>query len=488
MPLPRPTRLRHALLLAFAAASPAMAAETITVEDLARRLQALEQRLDATLPAAPAIPGSAPSAGTLDPVALDQRLRVLERKLELQAEEATAKAATQPTVKLDNKGLSIKSPAADGIELKFKALVQADGRFYFGDDQVPQNDTFLLRRVEPTLEGSWGPLIGFRIQAQLAGDTATLNDAYADIKFDPRATLRIGKYKEPVGLEQLQSAGSLAAIERGLPTELTPGRDYGVQLQGEFADGALSYGAGVFNGTADGRDGVSSNPDNEFEFAGRVFWEPFKNDANAWSGLGFGIAASVGDKSGSGDSVLPRYRTPGQVRFFNYGSDVVADGRHRRWSPQGYYYFGPFGLMAEYIVSAQELRLVSGANAGVHEDIENDAYGVTASVVLTGEDASYKSVARPDHPFTIGAAGWGALELVARYGRLQIDDAAFPLFSDPARSAAQASSWGLGLNWYLTSNFKLVANYTQTTFEGGAADGLDREDEKAFFTRAQLSF
>jgi len=74
------------------------------------------------------------------------------------------------------------------------------------------------------------------------------------------------------------------------------------------------------------------------------------------------------------------------------------------------------------------------------------------------------------------------------WSRLQIDDAAFPLFADPARSARQASGWGLGLNWYLTSNFKLVANYTQTTFEGGAAGGLDREDEQAFFSRAQLSF
>jgi phosphate-selective porin OprO/OprP len=475
--------LRHVLLLVLAATSPAMAAETITIEDLARRLQALEQRLDANASAT-----ARDAAGTLDPVALDQRLRVLERKLELQAEEATAKAAAQPTVKLDGKGLSIKSPAADGIELKFKGLVQADGRFYSGDDEIPQNDTFLLRRVEPTLEGSWGPLLGFRIQAQLAGDTATLNDAYADLKFDPRATLRIGKFKEPVGLEQLQSAGSLAAIERGLPTELTPGRDYGVQLQGEFGEGAVNYAVGVFNGTPDGRDGTSSNPDNAFEYAGRVFWEPFKDDANAWSGLGFGIAASVGDKSGSGDAVLPRYRTPGQVKFFNYGSDVVADGRHRRWSPQGYYYAGPFGLMAEYIVSAQELLLASGVNAGVRRDIENDAYGVTASIVLTGEDASYKGVAKPDHPFTIGAAGWGALELVARYGRLDIDDDAFPLFADLARSAATASSWGLGLNWYLTSNFKLVANYTQTTFDGGAAGGRDREDEQAFFTRAQFSF
>jgi phosphate-selective porin OprO/OprP len=483
--------LRCVLVLALVAGHPAIAADTpVTIEDLARRLQALEQRLAAT-------PDTGSSnAGAFDPVAFDRRLRVLERRLDLQAESASAKAATpQPTVKLDGKGLAIQSPDADGIELKLKGLVQVDGRFYDGDDQGPQNDTFLLRRAEPTLEGSWGPLLGFRIQAQLAGDTATLNDAYADIRFDPRATLRIGKFKAPVGLEQLQSSGGLAAIERGLPTELTPGRDYGVQLQGESGAGALGYAVGVFNGTADGRDGASSNPDNEFEYAGRVFWEPFRNDASAWSGLGVGLAASVGDKSGSGDAVLPRYRTPGQVKFFNYrsdalagGSDVVADGRHLRWSPQGYYYHGPFGLLAEYVASAQELRLVGGADAGSRQRIENDAYGATASVVLTGEDAGYRGVARPNHPFTIGAAGWGALELVARYGRLEIDDAAFPLFANPARAAAAASSWGLGLNWYLTGNFKLVANYTQTTFEGGAAGGLDREDEKAFFTRAQFSF
>lgn len=78
--------------------------------------------------------------------------------------------------------------------------------------------------------------------------------------------------------------------------------------------------------------------------------------------------------------------------------------------------------------------------------------------------------------------------MVARYGRLDIDEDAFPRFADPAAVASEASSWGLGLNWYLTGNLKLVANYTQTQFEGGAAAGADREDEKAFFTRAQFSF
>ena len=67
---------------------------------------------------------------------------------------------------------------------------------------------FLWRRIRPTIEGSWGSLIGFRLTPEFAGDGATIVDAYVDVKFDPRATLRIGKVKGPIGLERLQSASA----------------------------------------------------------------------------------------------------------------------------------------------------------------------------------------------------------------------------------------------------------------------------------------
>jgi phosphate-selective porin OprO/OprP len=111
--------------------------------------------------------------------------------------------------------------------------------------------------------------------------------------------------------------------------------------------------------------------------------------------------------------------------------------------------------------------------------MDNRAWSLTASYVLTGEDASYKAVAKPNHPFTVGGAGWGAWELVARYGELDIDEDAFPLFADPASVASQATSWGLGVNWYLNSYFKLVANYTQTRFDDGAPDGADPRRRKS---------
>ncbi len=483
--LPVPTLagsvLACGILAALALPAPAFAQQSQpTVEELARRLQAIEKRLGT----APATTGE-----TTDPNALadlDQRLRVIERRLELQAEEADAKVASTPVVSLSAaKGLSVKSPPPGDVELKFRGLAQADGRFYIDDDAVPQNDTFLWRRAQLTLEGSWGPLLAFRITPELAGDSVTLLDAWADLRFSPAATLRIGKTKSPVGLERLQASNATELVELGFPSELAPGRDIGVQLQGEVASSTVNYVVGVYNGTVDGRDAATTNPDNDFEIAARVFVEPWKNAGNAASGLGFGIAGSSGDKEGSGNNFLPRYRTPGQVQFFNYRSAVVADGEHTRWSPQAYYYRNAFGALAEYVSSEQEVRLPT---TGAREKVENTAWQLLAGYVLTGEDAGYRGVARPNHPFTVGSAGWGAWELVSRYGELEIDEDAFPVFADPNAVARRAKAWGLGVNWYLTGNFKLVANYTQTDFDGGAAAGADREDEKTFFTRAQFSF
>ncbi|MFL6591768.1 MAG: OprO/OprP family phosphate-selective porin [Luteimonas sp.] len=472
MPLLRPSPL-FAALLALGATAPAMAADQVTLEQLSQRLQALEQRLGTT----PAVAG-----GDLDAASLDQRLRVIERKLELQAEEAANKAKSTPVVSLTpSKGLAVKSPDGDS-EIRFRGLVQGDGRFFLDSDGP--SDTFLLRRVEPTIEGNWG-IFGFRITGQFAGDTATLQDAYADLKFDPRATVRVGKTKTPFGLERLQSSASTEEVELGLPSELAPGRDIGVQLQGELAEATVTYALGVYNGTVDGRDAVTSNPDDDFEIAARLFFEPWKNSGNGLSGLGFGIAGTHGDTHGAGSNYLPRYRTPGQVQFFGYRDDVLADGERMRWSPQAYFYHGPLGLLGEYIVSRQHLL---STTSGIDASIDNHAWQLSAGWVLSGEDNTYKGVVKPNHPFAIGESGWGAFELVGRYGRLDIDDAAFPLFADPESAARSASSWGLGLNWYLTSNLKLMANYTHTVFDGGDGDGGDRPDETTLFTRAQLSF
>ncbi len=477
----RLTRLAAALLCSLAL--PAAAQHKPTVEELQQRLEALERRLGGGTATSEAGEGGG-EVGLAD---LDQRLRVLERRLELQQEEQVVKAKEAPVIAVNDKGASFKSAGGD-YEIRLRGLVQGDGRFFLDDHAPAQNDTFLLRTARPTIEGSLGKLVGFRLTPEFAGDNASIVDAYVDLRFSPAHTLRVGKFTSPVGLERLQSSSALSAVERSLPSELAPNRDIGVQLQGDLADGRFSYALGVFNGTVDGRDAVTSNPDNEFEYAGRVFFEPFRNDAGALSGLGFGLGASIGDKRGAGNNFLPRYRTPGQAQFFAYRSAVNADGEHFRWSPQAYYYRGRFGVLGEYIQSRQEVVIASGANAGRRDKLENTAWQATAQWVLTGEDAGYRGVVKPSRPFRPGEEGWGAFELIARYGALDIDDDAFPLFADRATSARQTRNWTLGLNWYLTSNLKLVFNYLDTTFRGGAGNAADREDEKAIFSRLQVAF
>jgi phosphate-selective porin OprO/OprP len=480
MPI-RPVLALALAALAFPATARADAASEAAlrreVEALRTRLDALEARLQALAPP----PGGEPAAVAVR----DQRLRIVERKLELQAEDAAAKAPTTPVVAYNEKGLSVRSP--DGaFELKLKGGLQLDQRSFFDDDGVPLNDGFLFRRIRPSLEGTLGPLLAFRIVPELAEDTVTLIDATIDLKFDPRASLRVGRMKGPVGLERLVPWNALAMIERGFPTELAPSRDVGAQLFGEFRGGEISYAVGVFNGAPDGRNASASDPDNNVEFAARLFFEPWKNDANALSGLGFGLAGSAGEKDGSGNAFLPRYRTPGQNVFFSYRNAVAAHGDHVRWTPQAYWYRTALGLQAEYIESEQEV-LLPGPTGG-RTKLAHDAWQLTGSWVITGEDAGYKGVARPQRPFAIGGEGWGAFELVARVGELDVDDDAFPRYADPNSAASRSRAWGLGLNWYLTPNLKLAFNHTRADFEGGAAGGADREDEKTFFSRVQVAF
>jgi phosphate-selective porin OprO/OprP len=443
------------------------------------------------------------AAGAADPSAdaLDQRLKVIERQLEIQKEEADAKAKDAAVVKAGEKGFAITS-ADEKWQLNFRALIQADARFFVGDPAGQGfNDTFLLRRVEPSFSGSLGKLVGFQITPQFtAGSNSTpgasITDIYVDLKFDPAATVRVGRFKGPIsGLENVRPTGATKFVERGLPTYLLPARDYGVQLHGTVFGGALTYSGGIYNGARDGSDATATDADNRHELAARVFAEPFKNSPGFFQGLGFGVAAGKGRKLGSnvagGNQVLPSYVTTGQNSFFSYSPPaagtppvvptVAATGDQTRINPQLFFFRNGFGFLAEYVTSKQALT-----SSGVTTSLTHKAYNVETTYLVTGEDASYSQPVKPKHPYAVGGEGWGALEVGARHGAIDIDDDAFPTFSDPAKSASKAQEYGAVLAWYPTSNLKVATDYNFTKFDGGAAGGGNRPIERAIFARVQV--
>ena len=427
---------------------------------------------------------------------LDQKVRVLERNRELDNEAADDKTNDVPKITLDQKGFSFTS--ADGnFSISLKGILQFDSRTFFKDGGIQGNDGFLLRRARPIIAGTVLRDFDFLFVPDFGGTSGSaIQDAYLNYRFQPELQFQFGKFKSPVGLELLQSDPDTYFNERALPTDLVPNRDIGAELHGDLFDGSASYAAGVFNGQGDARNSSNADFEDDKEFAGRLFLRPLmKSNLSALQGFGFGAGGSYGDSSTANalpattGGTTPGYVTDGQQQFFSYRNTVVASGRHWRVSPQGAYYYGSFGLLGEYVIAAQQVQTNTLNTAA----LKNTAWQITGSWVLTGEDASYKSVV-PAHPFDPSAGHWGAVQLVARYARLDIDRDAFPSFADPTASARSASAWSVGLNWYLNRNVLVKTSFSRTTFSGGGGAGATapaiviRQPENVLFTRVQLAF
>jgi phosphate-selective porin OprO and OprP len=421
---------------------------------------------------------AAPVAERLE--SLDQKLRIFERRRELEQENTATKLKDSTIVTASGKdGFSLKS-ADSNFQLKVGGYVQADSRFYTEGDpgKIVGSSTFLLRRVRPIFQGTVYKYFDFRIMPDFGNGQALVQDAYLDFNYLPGAKVRFGKMKPPVGLERLASGSETLFVERALPTDLVPNRDVGVQVLGENLGGVFNYAVGVFNGVPDGSSG-DLDTNNTKDFAGRVFVHPFgRTSVEALEGLGIGLSGTAGSQ----DGLLPVLRTAAQAIFFNYSTDTLAGGSRYRFSPQAYYYVGPFGLLGEYVQSVQDVK--KGTTLG---EINNRAWQAAASIVLTGEKASYRSVT-PKKQFNPGTGSFGAVELAGRYTQLDVDNDAFILkFADPTKSARRASTWTAGLNWYFSRNLKFQVNYEQTHFRGGSVIG-DRKTEKLVLSRFQIYF
>ena len=380
-------------------------------------------------------------------------------------------------------GFVLQSESGDFV-LKVTGYAHADGRFVSGDEAEAVTDQFLMRRVRPIVQGTVAKYFDFYLNPDFGGGATVIQDAYLDVRFTPKLRFRVGKMKTPFGIERLQSAQSLFFVERALPNNLVPNRDIGLQVHGELLQGALGYQLGVLNGVADGGSVDTDNNDSK-DVAGRLFVQPWRTKGSSpLRGLGFGVAGTTGKATG----LLRPYVSVSQVPVVAYAATVTASGDRRRWSPQLSYFVGPFGLLAEYVQARHDVQKVETGKPTATATLENSAWSVSGSWLVTGEDATYGNV-KPKNFFVPSAGKWGALQLLARYNRLDVDEASFTGgFADASKSVRRASAWGAGLNWIWNSNLKYVLDYEHTRFTGGAAAGGDRPTENSVQTRLQLSF
>jgi phosphate-selective porin OprO and OprP len=392
---------------------------------------------------------------------------------------SSASAETTPPVAVHQDGLWF-STSDNSTHLQIHGYAQADDRMFDSNVHGEGLDTFLFRRIRPLFEGTLFNVVDFRFMPDFGQNNPQIQEAFLEFKSLPFAKLRVGKFKEPIGLEVLKSDRQLTFVERSMASDLLPLRYMGAQIGGSIFSNSVTYAAGYFNGSNDGSNGnfqwVQDN-----EAAARLFLQPFATTRiGAMRNFGIGMAGSAGNQHGA----ISGLKTVGQSSFFKYSSTTVANGQHDRISPQAYYYVGPVGILSEYVVSSQDVL-----NKKVAGNVKNVAWQVAGSVMLTGEKNGYGGI-KPRNSFepTRGFRHMGAVELAVRHSQLRIDNGAFPLFASPKTAAQAAQEYGIGVNWYLNHFVKLTTDYEHTNFRMALANVTPLHSENVFMSQIQLAF
>jgi phosphate-selective porin OprO/OprP len=422
---------------------------------------------------------------------LNQQVKVIDRKLEASEAAQKERTLTMPIVQATPDGFFLKTPHND-YTLNIGGWIQADSRWFTSQEPSPQSSTFVMRRVRPYFQGTIAKYWDYRVLLDFGQGTATLQDAYIEAHYLNEFLPRMGKFKEPVGIERLQDDRYLLFVERALDVNLVPDRDIGAGIHGELFNRSLEYRFTLMNGVPDNTAAVGLDNNDGKDFAGRVFWHPFQTfGMEQLKGFGIGMAGTIGNQSGTN---LDLYKTTAQSTFFTYNSDVYADGKRFRIAPQASLYYGPLSLYGEWVENWQELGRNFTTGPAPHplmsisEGISNQAWQIAAGWVLTGENSSYSGV-RPRHDFNPYSGSWGAFEIGARVDQLLVDRAAFnDGFANPGKSARQATEFAFGLNWYLNRNVKFMIDYEHTSFTLGASGGGNRPSESAILTELQLAY
>ena len=276
---------------------------------------------------------------------------------------------------------------------------------------------------------------------------------------------RFGYMKTPVGLDAVTSSRAGSFMEYALPVQaIYEGRRTGVDWVLERPRYLLQAGA------YGGKDLQGDNPGTTQ--AVRAVWTPVKAEGDV---LHLGLALSQENPRGYRDGRDVHHAASARLRarpeagltdLRLVDSDALAPAdKIVRSGLEAIWIKGPFSLQGEALQATV-------SREGRPDFTGNGEYAM-ASWVLTGESRAYNagSVAnvKPAH-------GYGAVELLARYSRLDLDDADV--------LGGRQHDWTLGANWYLTSHFKFQANYVKAD---ASRRGV-RSRPEIFELRAQVHF
>ena len=378
------------------------------------------------------------------PAALAQSVESdLPPEAEVQAQDADAYALPDFADKTLAAAKVVDEKDRFSVKLGF-AFLPADYTVFDQDDdsvtQVgEQDDQYEVRSLRFMARGhfeflrKWNYMVSYEYKGfdKTSDAKWTTTDVMVSTEIDGVGKLSIGKIKEFHSYEMVGDAANLLS-----PFFIS--RNNGISLSNTMLDQRATWTVGGYWGT--GTDAT-----------GRVTALPMISESgNEY----LHVAASVRYYAGDGDKLRFKGKPASNVasNYVDTGT-LAADhawntGLEVLWAKGGY------SLLGEYITSS-----VRSESLGTPRF---DGWYLTAGWVLSGEHRPYDrkaGYARRVQP----KSRWGALEAVARVGRVDLADGGI--------DGGEMDGYWVGLNWWATRRWKASVGYGNIDLDKGGLTG-----------------
>ncbi|GEM_PF-6019988 len=332
-----------------------------------------------------------------------------------------------------------------------------------------------LRRLRLTAKGKMSDRLSYKLSVDFGKKKLSIKDAYVDLRLCKRARLRAGNFKEPYRWDVLNSSNRI--LLPGRP-EMTGAfgkvRNAGLMAYGKLTD-MVGYQVGVFRNFNAGAHQVlpidpATGTGGYFISTNRLSLVPLRKERQ-WLmlagyfrqqiGQGAGYTVKAGSESMFGPHLVSlKIDTMKNSRWM--GGELAAS-------------LGPLYFQSEYILFQGNLNDGSKPQLG-------GGY-VQMAYVLTGEHRALKSPfsgvkeIKPAKPWGKDG-GWGAWEVVARYG--------IGNFNSAGLQGGGLTTLSVGLNWYPYSRARVMLNYVRPTIKNSTT--LPDGGSHIFQTRLMIFF
>lgn len=423
-------------------------------------------------------------------ILLDRRAG--ENKLIAEKETKQAlKESKQATVEVGKKGLVVESANAD-FSMAVGGRIHADAMAHRNDQSLINRDNGSstgatdgtdIRRARIYLSGTASKDWRYVIEGDFAGNTVSMKGVFGVYTGFNNLDITFGNQKHAMSMEVQESTNDIMFTERGMTYALTvPYFDRALGVNAKVEGDTWNLQAGLYGDQfAPERD---AGNDEGYGYAIRGTWNPIWDKK---AGHMVHLGANHGLRAVSNQTNLLAFKgdfsyettNSSNLRLLDTPNIVGLDEVELNVLEFAAMY-GPLSFQSEYAI----------ANVKADQNYNFTAWYANVGYTLTGEHRSYKPTdgefkrLKPKTEFNLTRGTWGAWELAGRLDQLDLND------NDVL--GGDGSRYSIALNWYLTYNFRLMADYSKIfDIDKGPIiqnNGDDADNIDTFTLRAQVAF